>query len=37
MARKHDILSFSSGSEAAELTKATLQYARLGETFPHAP
>jgi hypothetical protein len=35
--RKKDILSFLSRSEASELVKATLQYARLGETFLHAP
>jgi hypothetical protein len=35
--RKKDILSFLSRSEASELAKATLQFARLGETFTHAP
>lgn len=37
MQRKKDILSFLSRKEVGELAKATLQYARLGETFMHAP
>ena len=37
MKRKKDILSFLSRSEAGELAKETLQYARLDETFTHAP
>ena len=37
MKRKKDILSFLSRSEAGELGKETLQYARLDETFTHAP
>lgn len=37
MARKKDILSFLSRRQASKLAKATLQYARLGETFTHAP
>ncbi|MBX3193386.1 MAG: SMI1/KNR4 family protein [Labilithrix sp.] len=37
MKRKGDILSFLSRSEAGALATATLAYARLGETFMHAP
>lgn len=35
--RKNDILSFLTRSEAGELVTTALQYARLGETFMHAP